>query len=73
MNPSGPLQGPFTLAHLRKLCAAEIIEPATVVFNTETGSQRLEELLTGDAAASQSALASALRVYGHPCLRRRIR
>jgi hypothetical protein len=53
------------LAHLRKLCVAEVIEPATVVFNADTGSQRLEELLTGDAAALQTAPAGAPFVQGH--------
>ena len=56
---AGLLQGPFTLAHLRKLCAAEIIQPSTVVYNADSGSQRLETLLTGDVALSQTASAGA--------------
>ncbi len=44
-----PSQGPFTLQHLRKLCAAEIVEPSTVIYSAVTGSQRLDKLLAGDS------------------------
>ena len=44
------VQGPFKLQHLRKLCAAEVIKPSTVIYSAETGSQRLDKLLAGEDA-----------------------
>ena len=47
-------QGPFTLQHLRKLCAAGIIEAFTVVYSAVTGSQRLEKLLAANSTTQKA-------------------